>query len=111
MDLDYLENALENLDLKPEQIHNVADYCITNNVNSEQEITKLIEKHFFKHVDPRPRTALFLLASELFFLANLRKNMMFFKHLSPKIRPFLEALLMYNVDYLDKQLRVCNLAR
>jgi hypothetical protein len=42
MDLDYLENALENMDLKPDQIQNVADYCITNNANSELEITKLI---------------------------------------------------------------------
>ena len=34
MDLDYLENALDNLELKPEQIHNVAEYCITNNMDN-----------------------------------------------------------------------------
>lgn len=35
MDLDYLENALENIELKPEQIRNVAEYCMTNNVDNE----------------------------------------------------------------------------
>jgi len=34
MDLDNLEKALENISLKIEQVHSVADYCITNNVNS-----------------------------------------------------------------------------
>jgi len=67
---------------------------MTNNVNNEQEIAKLIEKHFFKRQDPRFKTALFLLISELFYFANLRKNKMFFKHLSPKIKPFLDALIM-----------------
>jgi len=34
MDLDYLENALENMELKSELIRNVADYCMTNNVDN-----------------------------------------------------------------------------
>ncbi len=93
MDLDHLENALENLELKQDQIRSVAEYCITNNANSELEITKLIEKHFLRHKDARPKTALFLLTSEIFFEANLRKNKLFFKHLSPKIKPFIESLL------------------
>lgn len=80
---------MENLDLKEDLIRNVAEYCITNNANSELEISKIIEKHFYRHKDARPKTALFLLASEIFLEANLRKNKMFFKHLSPKVRPFL----------------------
>jgi hypothetical protein len=51
------------MDLKPDQIQNVAEYCITNNANSELEITKLIDKNFHKHKDPRPKTAIFLLSS------------------------------------------------
>jgi hypothetical protein len=55
----------------------------------------MIEKHFLRHKDARPKTALFLLTSEIFFEANLRKNKLFFKHLSPKIKPFIESLLQY----------------
>jgi len=57
------------------------------------EISNLIDKHFFRHKDARAKTALFLLSSDLFILANLRKNKQFFKYLAPKIRPFIEHLL------------------
>jgi len=57
------------------------------------EISNLIDKHFFRHKDARAKPALFLLSSDLFILANLRKNKQFFKYLAPKIRPFIEHLL------------------
>ena len=100
MDLDYLENALENMELKGEQIHNVAQFCMTNNVDNQVEITNLIEKHFFKHKDVKAKTALFLLCSDLFALANLKKNKQFFKFLAPKVRPFLDALQQYCFLYV-----------
>ena len=59
------------------------------------EISSLIEKHFFKHKDPKAKTALFLLSSDLFLLANIKKNKQFFKNLTPKVRPFIDSLLPY----------------
>ena len=109
MDLDYLENALDNLELKSDLIRNVADYCFTNNINNEEEISNLIEKHFNGHKDPRNKTALFMLSSELFFLANLKKNKLFFKFLAPKIRPFIEMLLPYLYTYADLPYRIWRL--
>jgi hypothetical protein len=41
----------------------VADYCFTNNINNEEEISNLIEKHFNAHTDPKNKTALFMLSS------------------------------------------------
>ena len=87
------------MELKAEQVHNVADYCMTNNLNNEQEITALIDKHFNANSDPRSKAALFMLASELFFLANLKKNKLFFKCLAPKVRPFIDSLLPYPTPY------------
>ena len=81
------------MELKGEQIRNVADFCMTNNVDNELEISTLIDKHFYRQKDPKVKTALFLLSSDLFLLANLRKNKQFFKHLAPKVRPFIENLL------------------
>lgn len=71
----------------------MADYCFTNNINNEEEITNLIDKHFHSSTDSKLQTALFMLSSELLFLANLKKNKLFFKFLSPKIRPFIEILV------------------
>jgi hypothetical protein len=98
------------MELKPEQIRNVADYCMTNNLDNELEISNLIEKHFFRHKDPRAKTALFLLSSDLFILASLKKNKAFFKHLAPKVRPFLEHLLQYPPSYAVTHYRISNSA-
>lgn len=68
---------------------------MTNNVDNEQDISTLLDNHFRKHKDPKSKTAIFLLSSELFFLANLKKNKQFFKYLAPKVRPFIEALSQY----------------
>ena len=67
------------------------------------EISNLIEKHFFKHKDPKAKTALFLLSSDLFLLANLKKNKQFFKNLTPKVRPFIDSLLPYPFLNVVKQ--------
>lgn len=64
-------------------------------MNSELEIAKIIDNHFHKLKDPRLKTALFLLVSDILVISNLRKNKSFFKHLSPKLRPFIDALLGY----------------
>ena len=73
---------------------------MTNNVDNEMEISNMIEKQFFKHKDPKAKIALFLLSSDLFALANLRKNKQFFKYLAPKVRPFLENVLPYCFLYV-----------
>lgn len=98
------------MELKPEQIRNVADYCMTNNLDNELEISTLLDSHFHKHKDPKARTALFLLSSDLFFLANLRKNKLFFKHLAPKVRPFIEALVPYPSLHPERPSKTCSLA-
>ena len=66
---------------------------MNNNVGSELEIVKVVEKHFNAPTsDIHHKTAIFLFISEIFFLANIKKAKGFFKHFAGKLRPFVEVL-------------------
>jgi hypothetical protein len=49
MDLDHLERLIVKIDLKPETINGIADYCILNSKSAENDIANIIHKSFPSH--------------------------------------------------------------
>ena len=79
-------------------MHSAAEYCVSNNVGSELEIVKIVERHFnAPTADTNSKTAIFLFISEIFHLANIKKAKAFFKHFAGKLKPFVEVLAVYRV--------------
>lgn len=63
MDLDHFENVLAGLELKNEKIKSTAEICLINNVNSEYEIAKILERHFKGSSSQGFKTAIFFVIS------------------------------------------------
>lgn len=49
MDLDHLERLILKIDLKPDTINSITDYCILNSKSIENDIANVIHKSFPTH--------------------------------------------------------------
>jgi hypothetical protein len=72
MDLGHLEKLISSIDLKKEMVRSIAEYCVINNKENENEIAKILETEFY-----RPTTkviqkiAILDVVSEIFLMTGM----------------------------------------
>lgn len=96
MDLDHLENLISKITLKPETINMIAEYCVVNSRDIENQIANIIHKNFPTHYNEK-MLALLELVSEIFLRTGVgeKRDERFFKPLAAKAKVYIEEISRY----------------
>lgn len=97
MDFEYLDKLLNNIETKQEVTYNIADYIVTNSLNNENEVAKVLERYFQSNF-LKQKVAIFMVVNEIFLISAKQNDKRFFKALSQKAKGFLEELSMYHIS-------------